>query len=139
MTSDLPKPPLGAPCNACGLCCRLQVCGAGSFFLGLVEKFGERAPGPCPALVSAPDGQQVCGVMLRPRDTMQARGSADDLRRAFGLLIGAGVGCDEPGEAVSRDDDAAARAMGEAYISRIGQDALARSAIFLASATGKQL
>ena len=77
--------------------------------------------------------------MLRPRDTMQARGSADDLRRAFGLLIGAGVGCDEPGEAVSRDDDAAARAMGEAYISRIGQDALARSAIFLASATGKQL
>lgn len=95
----LDKPPVGAPCNGCGLCCETLICSAGSFTMGLVTEYGRRAPGPCPALVTEPDGRKVCGMVKRPKDYAPGkRGGAHDLRAAIMLLIGAGAGCDELGD-----------------------------------------
>ncbi|MGD9785101.1 MAG: hypothetical protein AB7E80_16195 [Hyphomicrobiaceae bacterium] len=93
---SLKKPDIGEPCNACGLCCLLQVCGTGSYVLRLVDKVGERAPGPCPALVRDGD-RMICGLVLRPKDYING-GSAMKLREAVALLIGSGSGCDEAGD-----------------------------------------
>jgi hypothetical protein len=99
MKTYLPKPPVGAPCNGCGYCCLMRICSAGSFTLGLVENYGDRAPGPCPALVKREDGGYDCGMLLRPEDyAPSGRTSAHDLRKAVSILIGAGIGCDDPGE-----------------------------------------
>jgi hypothetical protein len=99
------KPPIGQPCNLCGLCCQLQVCGAGSYALGLVERYGDRAPGPCPALEQDGDGL-ACGVLRNPHRWLgQPQRHARTLRDAFAALIGAGVGCDEAGD----EPDATAR------------------------------
>jgi|GEM_PF-1776068 len=95
----LTKPDIGAPCNGCGLCCTAQVCSAGSYALGLVEKWGARAKGPCPALVLIEaDDRLLCGIMLRPKDWLPHRRGQTLLRKAFGLLIGVGAGCDEAGD-----------------------------------------
>lgn len=91
------KPEIGAHCNGCGVCCSAQVCIAGSYALHLVKVWGERAPGPCPALER--DGDKlVCGVMMRPNDWLTVLRRPTALREAFGLLIGVGVGCDELSE-----------------------------------------
>jgi len=92
----LGKPAIGAPCNNCGLCCRLHICRPGAFVLGLVTKLGARAEGPCPALIND-DGLWLCGVMTRPKDYLTSHYGVKTLRRAFGLLIGVGAGCDEAG------------------------------------------
>jgi hypothetical protein len=124
----LPKPAIGDPCNACGLCCRLQVCSAGSYTLGLVETYGDRAPGPCPALVAQPDGREICGMMLRPKDYAIGRGAAHDLRAAIGIMIGSGAGCDEAGD--ERDETAQPKIerVTAAYVERVGA-AKIRSAV----------
>ena len=99
MNVTLAKPEIGNACNGCGLCCMRKICSAGSFTLGLVERYGDRVDGPCPALVARDDGGYDCGLVLRPKDHAPAgRGGAHDLRKAISLLIGAGVGCDEAGD-----------------------------------------
>lgn len=100
-----PKPNIGAPCNGCGLCCRIRVCSAGSFALGLVGTYGERVDGPCPAL--EPDGEGfACGLVRRPKHYFNRNGrSPTALREAVKIAIGAGIGCDEAGD----EPDATAR------------------------------
>ena len=91
------KPDVGFPCNGCGVCCVATVCCPGSYALGLVSKWGDRAKGPCQALVE--DGDKlVCGVMRRPTDWLNAERGPAVLRKAFGLLIGVGAGCDVAGD-----------------------------------------
>lgn len=124
---SLDKPPVGAPCNGCGLCCRAQICSLGSITLGLVGNYGERAPGPCPALIGQPDGSFACGLVLRPRDYARGKGGAHELRAAAMTLIGAGVGCDEPGEAESEEENAAIEAMTAAYLARVGHARIERA------------
>ncbi|WP_319798269.1 hypothetical protein [Nitrobacter sp.] len=34
----LPKPEIGEPCNRCGLCCQITVCGTGSYAMGLAPR-----------------------------------------------------------------------------------------------------
>lgn len=74
------KPTMGSPCNGCGLCCRLEVCGMA------IEAFGDHTPAPCPALVER-DGRTWCGVIL----------AAERKNIAFAAhlkwRLGVGVGC----------------------------------------------
>lgn len=72
------KPPHGAPCNRCGLCCMATLCPLAA------HVFGDDRPGPCPALVKADDGF-ACG--LTKHGTAKGREAAT-------VLIGAGIGCD---------------------------------------------
>ena len=91
------KPDIGCPCNGCGVCCVATVCCPGSFALGLVKRWGDRAKGPCRAL--AKDGDKlVCDVMRRPTDWLNAERGPAVLRKAFGLLIRVGAGCDDAGD-----------------------------------------
>lgn len=92
------KPEIGESCNGCGLCCQVQVCSTGSLALGLVEAYGERAAGPCPALEQDGEGW-ACGLVRRPKHYLPGnpRG-VTVLREAAKLLIGAGIGCDEAGD-----------------------------------------
>ena len=80
--------------------------------LGLVDRFGERAPGPCPALRPRADGGYDCNLVLRPKD--YARGGAHELRQAAMVLIGAGIGCDEAGD--DPDADQKLTAMQQDYL-----------------------
>jgi len=74
------KPPHGAACNRCGLCCVAMLCDLGQHIFR--KKYG-----PCPALARTGDDTFACGVVL---ETQGAR------RDAALLLIGAGAGtrCD---------------------------------------------
>lgn len=94
----LDKPCIGEPCNGCGLCCRIVVCMNGAYVQGLVNRLGETAPGPCPALTQKHDGSWTCGVVMNPKKYLKHRPyPADVLSRNFAHLIGAGTGCDELG------------------------------------------
>lgn len=72
-----PKPPLGAPCNGCGLCCLAQPCP-----LGMV--LSRRRQGACVALRWS-DVQQryLCSALDHPVWGRLAR-----------RWIAAGIGCD---------------------------------------------
>lgn len=50
------KPPFGAPCNGCGVCCIAELCQIGSAAFGDI-------PGPCPAL-QFHHGRFWCGLVL---------------------------------------------------------------------------
>ena len=50
------KPPFGAPCNGCGMCCAVEVCQLG------VQAFGAIAA-PCPALQFY-QGRFWCGLLF---------------------------------------------------------------------------
>lgn len=52
------KPPEGAACNGCGLCCAVQLC-------PLALEFLDAAAAPCPAMEFA-DGRFWCGLARRP-------------------------------------------------------------------------
>ena len=98
MNITLSKPLIGQPCNHCGMCCKLQVCRNGAYILGLVSNLGDTVPGPCPAVVSKPGGQWVCGIALTPNRYIKRPYPAAVLTRHFKNLIGSGLGCDELGE-----------------------------------------
>lgn len=121
------KPAIGEPCNGCGLCCRIRVCGAGSHALGLVERYGERVDGPCPALM--PDGNGwACGLVKRPKDYIDSPRGVTMLRDAVKILIGAGAGCDE---ADDEPDETAApklRKLQEDYLERHGLEVIQKAA-----------
>lgn len=72
------KPPWGAPCNGCGLCCLAEPCPVGWLWT-------RRRRGPCAALRW--DGQRYrCGALERHAHPLW--------RRLLGRWIAAGVGCD---------------------------------------------
>lgn len=89
------KPPEGAPCTGCGLCCLLEPC------LLSVEIFGKQDA--CPALLELVD-RYSCGLVTAPQDFVPAgemRQAAEAkewgwqaLAQTFGKLLGAGRGCD---------------------------------------------
>jgi len=87
--APLEKPPHGAPCNRCGLCCEDSLCHLGKHVFRQVE-------GPCPAL--SYDGQMsVCGLVEMPARFARVRAAMvgpTRLREAAITLIGAGIGCD---------------------------------------------
>lgn len=102
------KPKIGEPCNGCGLCCRIQVCRNGAYLQGLVRTLGDTVAGPCPALTTKEDGTQACGIVLNAKKYIRKSKYREDvLRRSFMVLIGAGDGCDEPGEDPTPEEDAA--------------------------------
>jgi hypothetical protein len=128
----LTKPPIGDPCNGCGLCCRIRVCSIGSFAMALVDRFGDRVDGPCPALTAQDDGALVCGIVLRPKDFL--RGAAHELREAVKLTIGAGAGCDEAGDEPDETADPKLEALQARYLARHGREKLQAAAMKIIAA-----
>lgn len=88
MTDGPAKPLYGQPCNGCGLCCLMEQCPIS------VEVFGPSAV--CPALESLPAGGFTCGLIARPRHYLEAKTPelADLMGETFGVMLGAGTGCD---------------------------------------------
>ncbi len=87
---------MGEPCNGCGVCCLIQVCRNGSYVLKLVQNLGEYVPGPCPAIIRAPDGKITCGIVAYPnRYLKKSQYPPHILSKYFAHLIGSGTGCDE--------------------------------------------
>lgn len=82
----LDKPPIGAPCNGCGICCKIVVCMNGAFVQGLVNTFGDTVPGPCPALVKRVDGSHSCGIVMNPKKYLKHRPYPADVMN-FGKMI----------------------------------------------------
>lgn len=87
------KPPPGAPCNGCGVCCAWQPCPVGVVL-------SRRRRGACVALRwEEPPGRYRCGVLAdaaRPRTgtTLPARAWQWLARACIARWIGAGTGCD---------------------------------------------
>jgi len=84
------KPPLGAPCNGCGLCCAAEPCPLG---IALTR----RRRGRCVALQWDEDGRRhQCGALADPRAHLRALRwlPMPWLQRLVRRWIGAGVGCD---------------------------------------------
>lgn len=85
-----PKPPEGAACNGCGVCCLAEPCPLGMLLSG-------RRSGACRAL-RWDDGaaRYLCGAMTQPDQVLGTRWRwlAPALRRLAGRWIAAGAGCD---------------------------------------------
>lgn len=80
-----PKPPLGEPCNGCGVCCLAEPCPVGMLI-------SRKRRGACEALVwSDPEGRYLCGLLA-------TRGPSSGWRRVWRAwvrrLISSGSGCD---------------------------------------------
>jgi len=85
------KPPHGAPCNQCGLCCQASRCPLAQFVFKLPEI------GRCPALSYDADGLSVCGLVAEPQTHapfVVMRWGIEVVRTAARHLIGSGLGCD---------------------------------------------
>ncbi|MDD2885431.1 MAG: hypothetical protein PHT48_10355 [Dechloromonas sp.] len=84
------KPPEGAPCNGCGVCCALETCPVARL------RFRQIA-GPCPALHwSVHETRYFCGLLERPAAYLPSlpRWAEPALRRLLRRWISAGSGCD---------------------------------------------
>ena len=84
------KPPEGAPCNGCGLCCLAEPCP-----LGMV--LSRKRVGACNALRwDAAGAMYRCGVMTEPRSVLSPgwRWLSPVLKPLARRWIAAGVGCD---------------------------------------------
>lgn len=84
-----PKPPEGAPCNGCGVCCLAEPCPVGM----LVSR---KRRGACDLLRwSDAQGRYLCGLLV---DAGQSQGRWAIWRRVWHAwarrLISAGSGCD---------------------------------------------
>jgi hypothetical protein len=82
-----PKPPTGAACNGCGVCCAWQPCPLGQWL-------SRRRSGPCAALLwQAEERRYACGALAQPRRWLPWLPGR--LGRALARRwIAAGVGCD---------------------------------------------
>lgn len=82
-----PKPPVGAACNGCGLCCAAEPCPLGVLL-------SRRRRGRCRALLwSAGQGRYLCGALASPERWWRgwpARWAQAVVRR----WIAAAKGCD---------------------------------------------
>jgi len=91
------KPPLGAPCNGCGVCCLAEPCP-----VGIVVS--RRRHGACAALRwSAENHRYVCGILVAPLGARTGRISRlfkRPLRALIARWISAGRGCDSDLELV---------------------------------------
>jgi MinD superfamily P-loop ATPase len=86
------KPPLGAACNGCGVCCLAEPCPIGMLL-------SRRRSGACARLRW--DGQRYrCGAL---------DGASRWRRRLVARWIGAGRGCDSSAQVQPADDDAIGR------------------------------
>jgi hypothetical protein len=93
------KPPTGAPCNGCGLCCAWQPCPLGM----LVSR---RRHGRCAALRwSAASRRYHCGVLADPAGLWPAlpAWAVPGLQRLARRWIAAGIGCDFDADAQPAD------------------------------------
>lgn len=84
------KPPHGAPCNRCGLCCIATLCPLGRHVFG-------RETGPCPALRWDADGDSSCGMIDDPGRYSPVRTALygeTAMRVGARFLVGSGTGCD---------------------------------------------
>lgn len=84
------KPPLGAPCNGCGVCCAVEPCP-----LGLLAS--RRRHGRCVALQWSEAGRLYrCGLLAQPAAFLPRalRWAAPLLSRWARRWIAAGQGCD---------------------------------------------
>ena len=84
------KPPHGAPCNGCGLCCMQEPCELSKHVFRIQR-------GRCPALEPNPEqrGRFVCGLVVHPRSYRSVKTEdLQPLKDATALIIGAGLGCD---------------------------------------------
>lgn len=103
-----PKPPEGAPCNGCGVCCLAEPCPVGM----LVSR---KRHGACDLLRwSGAQGRYVCGL-LADGQADEAGGLAMPLWRRLWRawarrLISAGSGCDASIEVSPAGDDPAGAA-----------------------------
>ena len=85
-----PKPPVGAPCNGCGVCCAVAPCPLGMLASG-------RTTGACAALVWQADaGRYLCGLIAEPsaRLPRALKWLAPALAGTARRSIAAGAGCD---------------------------------------------
>lgn len=84
------KPPVGAPCNGCGICCSMEPCPLSRALLG-------HRTGACPALTWEADAARyTCGLVAAPARHLAwlpplLAGPARVLARRW---IAAGAGCD---------------------------------------------
>lgn len=86
-----PKPPVGAPCNGCGVCCLAEPCPVGVLL-------SRRRRGACTMVLWADgQGRYLCGALVRVQSWPAglARPATALLRR----WIAAGAGCDAEWEA----------------------------------------
>lgn len=92
------KPPLGAPCNGCGVCCLMEPCPLGVLLSG-------RRSGACAAVRWQANSQQYrCGAITSAQEVLHARlpvflhGAVPALAWLLARLarrwVAAGVGCD---------------------------------------------
>jgi hypothetical protein len=88
LRADAPtKPPVGAACNGCGLCCAAQPCPLGMLL-------SRRRQGRCRALAwHDADRRYVCGVLAQPRRWLRWLPAALG-RRLAARWISAAQGCD---------------------------------------------
>lgn len=100
------KPPHGAPCTRCGLCCFVALCELSQRLFDLPADAG-----PCPALRGS-IGAASCGLTELPDAKLAA---------AAALLINAGNGCDMlmNGEPRNAAHDAACAARDDANHTRL--------------------
>ena len=92
-----PKPPLGEPCNGCGVCCLAEPCPVGMLI-------SRKRRGACDALVwSDLEGRYLCGLLASdaaspPREAVLGRVWRRVWRRLWRAwvrrLISSGSGCD---------------------------------------------
>lgn len=95
-----PKPPVGAACNGCGVCCTVAPCPIGMLI-------SRRRSGRCKALVWQDEAARyVCGVLTGSEQLGGNRwpGLRQIVRGWAARSISAGSGCDADIE-VSRDDN----------------------------------
>jgi hypothetical protein len=97
------KPPFGAPCNGCGVCCLAEPCPLGQWV-------SLRRRGECKALIwSESGGLYRCGMVENPADQVRwlPRWAAPMIRRLALRWIASARGCDctlgvsRPGDAPS--------------------------------------
>ncbi|WP_299146731.1 hypothetical protein [uncultured Comamonas sp.] len=97
-----PKPPVGSPCNGCGLCCLAEPCPLGMLY-------SRRTTGPCVKLRwDDGAGRYVCGVLQDAERAVQrcSNGLTRGWRALVRRWIAASMGCDADGIA---EVDASAR------------------------------
>lgn len=81
------KPPVGAACNGCGLCCAAEPCPLGMLL-------SRRRRGACAALRWSPrEGRYLCGALAEPALWLPWL-PAPWARRLVRRWIAAGVACD---------------------------------------------